>query len=285
MLQQLSVETKIISTYHHHTGYAGWCYRQHNLHHSVSKLVGGPANSGVLLWMLIELRGAWLWPSWSLFLAVWSGTCTPVTCWRSSCRNLAVLLDALSKTLSSSPYVTMGRLVSPQSSWDCAWRHSQPCACTYGCTILEKLDHLFNLIGLQVQPNATSSEKDTGRTQNKRRIGQEGQGESSFRWKQPHAKPFPFLGSVLLLPVHWRQAVTMAKLHAMIHKRSTSAHINCIRLELGSDVKKLNSCQARVRLGAQAWNSKGVLFFCFLTSYFILFHSLHDFLPKRIKKL
>ncbi len=31
-------------------------------------------------------------PPWSLFLTVWSVTCTPVTCWRSFCRTLAVLL-------------------------------------------------------------------------------------------------------------------------------------------------------------------------------------------------
>ncbi len=31
-------------------------------------------------------------PSWSLFMTVWSVTCTPVACWRSFCRTLAVLL-------------------------------------------------------------------------------------------------------------------------------------------------------------------------------------------------
>ncbi len=31
-------------------------------------------------------------PSWSLFLTVWLVTCTPVTCWRSFCRALVVLL-------------------------------------------------------------------------------------------------------------------------------------------------------------------------------------------------
>ena len=30
-------------------------------------------------------------PSWTLFLTVWSETCTPVACWRSFCRALAVL--------------------------------------------------------------------------------------------------------------------------------------------------------------------------------------------------
>ena len=84
--------------------------------------------------------------------------------------------------------------------------------------------------------------------------------------KATTGKTLPFLGSVLLLSIHWRQAVTTAKLHDMKHKRSTSAHITCSRLELGSDVKKLNSCQSQVRLGAEAWNSKGVLFFCFLIS-------------------
>ena len=42
--------------------------------------------------------------------------------------------------------------------------------CKYGCAILEELDYLCNLIGLQVPPHATSSDKDTSRTQNYRRI-------------------------------------------------------------------------------------------------------------------
>ena len=34
----------------------------------------------------------------------------------------------------------------------------------YGCAILEKVDYLCNLIGLQVLPHATSSDKNTGRS-------------------------------------------------------------------------------------------------------------------------
>ena len=53
-----------------------------------------PVKSGVLLRMLVELHSAGLWAlvpleGVSLFLTVWSETCTPVACWRSFCRALA----------------------------------------------------------------------------------------------------------------------------------------------------------------------------------------------------
>ena len=41
---------------------------------------------------------------------------------------------------------------------------SIPSCDTHGCAILEELDYLCNLIGLQVQPHASSSDKDTSRT-------------------------------------------------------------------------------------------------------------------------
>ncbi|KAJ8358739.1 hypothetical protein SKAU_G00152640 [Synaphobranchus kaupii] len=49
----------------------------------------------------------------------------------------------------------------------CAGRHSKPsCDGTYGCAILEELDYLCNLNGLQVPPHATSSDKGTSKMQN-----------------------------------------------------------------------------------------------------------------------
>ena len=64
--------------------------------------------------------------------------------------------------LSSSPCVIARLLASLPCSWDCAGRHGKPsCNHTFGCTILERLDYLCNLIGLLVQPHNTSSEKDT----------------------------------------------------------------------------------------------------------------------------
>ena len=63
----------------------------------------------------------------------------------------------------------------------------------YGCAILEEPDYLCNLIGLQVLPQAASSDKDTSRTQNKRSISQEGGEESNGLWL-PHANTFTFVG-------------------------------------------------------------------------------------------
>ncbi len=43
--------------------------------------------------MILDCEHRSLIPSsWSLFMTVWSVTCTPVACWRSFCRTLAVLL-------------------------------------------------------------------------------------------------------------------------------------------------------------------------------------------------
>ena len=46
-------------------------------------------------------------PSWSLFTTVWSETCTPVTCWRSVCGALSVLLLFL--------------LTQRSRYWSCCW--------------------------------------------------------------------------------------------------------------------------------------------------------------------
>ena len=62
--------------------------------------------------------------------------------------------------LSSSPRVTGGLLGLP------ALATVLGDTAKYGCAFLEQLDNLCNLIGLQVQPHATSSDKDTSRTQN-----------------------------------------------------------------------------------------------------------------------
>ena len=100
--------------------------------------------------------------AWSLFLTVWSETCTPVACWRSFCRDLAV---------------------PPRRYWSCYWVDEPLQACTAllvyrlvywyllhaAETVLQDLgglDYLCNLIGLQVAPHATISDMDTIRTQN-----------------------------------------------------------------------------------------------------------------------
>ena len=138
------------------TSHARWCYWQHNVHHSISRLFHAchmfsgwtsshlwreqgtncrPANSGVLWQMPIELHGAGLWaqvpledigPSWRLFLTVWCQKHAPVAC-RTGKELIPVLLLGWcpSTAMSSSPCVTAGLLVSPPCSWDCTGRHSK----------------------------------------------------------------------------------------------------------------------------------------------------------------
>lgn len=103
-------------------------------------------------------------------LTVWSETCTPVACWRSFCKALAVLLLAQklhwcrSAAWSSTPQVTASLLVSLPCYQDYDGRHSQPaCDCMDRCAILEELEYLCNLIGLQAQPHATSSDKQNAK--------------------------------------------------------------------------------------------------------------------------
>ena len=68
-----------------------------------------------------------------------------------------------STALSCSLRVTASLLVSPPCSRGAAGR--QPSYdCTYGCAILEKMGYLCNLVGLQVLPHATSSDKDISKT-------------------------------------------------------------------------------------------------------------------------
>ena len=121
-------------------------------------------------------RGCWALtpPSWSLF---WSETCTQVAHWRSFCRTLAVLLLFLLTEWSgqsccwvvalSSSRVMDRLLASPPCPWDCAWDGKPSCDSTYGCAILEELDYLCNLNGLQVPPHATSSDKGWSKTREK----------------------------------------------------------------------------------------------------------------------
>ena len=150
----------------------------------------------------------------------------PVVCWRSfiepwqwsscSSSNQGVHTGPAagwcpSITRSSSPRVTSGLLVSPLCSWDCAGRHRNPfCVCT--CAILEELDCLCNLIGLQVLPHATSSDKNTSRTKTR-----EGSGASYCLWP-PHAKPFPLYGCLdFVSPLHLLALWFAAKQVTLIH--------------------------------------------------------------------
>ena len=190
------------------TGHAGWCYRQRNVHHGVSRHVhtchtssvwtcshlwrerranGGPAGSGFLSQMPVEVHAAGLWaqvplqditPLWSLFLTVWSETCTPVTCRRSFCRDLAVLLLFLLAQRSryrsccwfnAHLHPCPCLLAVPTCSSHCAGRHGKPsCNGTHRCAILQQLDYLCNLTGLQVLPHDTNSDKNTRRNQSGR---------------------------------------------------------------------------------------------------------------------
>ena len=100
-------------------------------------------------------------------------------------------------SFSSSPCVTDGLLVSSLCSWDWAGRHSKPsCNRMYGCTILEELDHLCSLIGLQLPPHAPSRDKDTRKESVRKDEEREQLSVAST------CKTISFLGIVLLLPVH-----------------------------------------------------------------------------------
>ncbi len=104
------------------TAHAGLCCRQHDVPHSIFGLCHikhmwtcshpwrewgqcwtcqfpcslANANRLAQCWALrtgsTTGRQALMPPPWSLFLTVWSVTCTPVACWRSFWRALAVLL-------------------------------------------------------------------------------------------------------------------------------------------------------------------------------------------------
>ncbi len=129
---------------------------------------GGPANSGVQWQMPIELHSAGQWaqgpledvaPQATLMKSVSEYLVRDIlTCWRSFCRALAVLIctkeqipvllmgSGPSTALSSSPRVTACLLESPPYSWDCAGRHSKPSGNgTYWLPV-------------QVSPHATNSD-------------------------------------------------------------------------------------------------------------------------------
>ncbi len=105
---------------HHQTGHAEWCYKQRNVFHSfprpfhvlshVLRVNQLSVKSKGCQWQTCQFwcsmanvnRAPRCWAvstgptigrhSWSLFLIVWSETFTPVACWRSFCRALAVLI-------------------------------------------------------------------------------------------------------------------------------------------------------------------------------------------------
>ena len=107
-----------------------------------------------------------------------SGT-EPVACWMSFSRSLEVLLlFLLAQRSRYRSCCWVDALPQPCPALLVSWyllyaletvlgSHSKPSLCgTYECAILEELDYMCNLIELQVPPHATSSDKDTSRTQN-----------------------------------------------------------------------------------------------------------------------
>lgn len=83
----------------------------------------------------------------------------------------------------------------------------------YGCAILEELDYLCNLIGLQVLPHY----KDSNKTQKLRQISQEELGESNCLWPLP-ANPFIFQDFIsVAFPVHLLSLSFARKQVEMIH--------------------------------------------------------------------
>ena len=113
-------------------------------------------------------------------LTVSSETYTPGACWRSLCRSLAVLLLFLLKQriryrsccwVDSLLRPCPALIVYHPVSWyllhalERELGDSKPLCRMYRYVLLEELDYLCNLIGLQVQPHATSKDKDTNRTQ------------------------------------------------------------------------------------------------------------------------
>ena len=125
------------------------------------------------------LGATWQWRM-HRYMTVWSETCTRggghfVGLWQcSSCSSLHKGADtgpAAGLLLFHGPvqlasHTSLSPGISPTHSWDCPGRHSKPSCDTYGCAILEELDYLCNLNGLQVPPHATSSDKGTSKMQN-----------------------------------------------------------------------------------------------------------------------
>lgn len=110
-------------------------------------------------------------PLQSLFLMV--ETFSPVACWKSFCRSLVILLLFWwsPAALSSSSRVIEGLLIPLRV---CRETHKPYWDHLYGRFILEELGRLCNLKGMQVPSHASSSEKDTDRTQKCRPISQGG---------------------------------------------------------------------------------------------------------------
>ena len=76
-----------------------------------------------------------------------------------------------------------------------------PSDCLAGCTILEELDYLCNLIGLRVLPLATSTDKDTSRTLiEKNQSGRKRREHLSEATTCKTIPFFPFPVSVVFLP-------------------------------------------------------------------------------------
>ncbi len=90
-------------------------------------------------------RGRWALrpPSWSRFLIVWSVTFTPVACWRSFCRAVAVLILFL--------------LAQRSRYWSCSWMNEWHIYIALYCVLLYTQSALQSCSGVSPQPPSVCS--------------------------------------------------------------------------------------------------------------------------------
>ena len=114
-----------------------------------------------------------------------------------SCSSLLLGCYCPSTTLSSSHRAMAHLLVSPPHSWDCAgWSSKPSCDGTYGCAILEELDYLCNLNGLQVT-RLTVVPMARAKFKTREKSVRKDMERGMCLWPPP-AKLFPFYGLSLL---------------------------------------------------------------------------------------
>lgn len=112
---------------------------------------------------------------------------------------------------------------------------SSSLSCSYECAILEELDNLCHLIGLQVQPCATTSDKNTSRTQQNqsgrlRRV----QLSVATTWKISR-----FLLGSLVFPLHLLLLSSAAKQVKLIQN-----HLCCLNGQIDTPEVWLTWCYA-----------------------------------------
>ena len=151
-------------------------------------------------------------PSRSLFLTVWSETCTPVACWR-----LYIELWQWSPCSSSNqgahtgPAARLMPFYDPVQLSSCnIWSPGMSSMLLRLCWgrqksllwlhILGELDNLCNLIGLQVPSHTTSSDKNTSRTKTREESVRKDQ-ERAIVWGH-HMQKHSLFRVVLLLSLH-----------------------------------------------------------------------------------